>query len=370
MWPESDESARPLRSGLTTGSCATACALAAARFLLTGQRTEQCDIDLPSRRGQPGKRVSLPITALSCPRAGQARADTIKDAGDDPDVTHGATVFAVITCSPGPGVFFHAERGVGIVQRDGLPVPVGEPAINPVPRRMLEEHLTALASELNYRGGFHVGIGVEQGETLALKTMNPRLGITGGLSILGTTGIVRPFSCAAYIASIHQAIDVAHANHLSHIAATTGNMSERYARTALGLDDMALIEMGDFAGAVLKHLKRVPMARLSLVGGIGKISKLADGHLDLHSRASSINFEFMRACAEAAGASEAVQQAILAANTTGEALARASDIPLATMLCHRAWQQAHRRLPAGTVLDVTAVDRQGQPLGRWPSEAS
>jgi hypothetical protein len=183
-------------------------------------------------------------------------------------------------------------------------VAVGGPAINPVPRKMMTEHLGALAAEFGYAGGFEVAIGVENGEALALKTMNPRLGILGGLSILGTTGIVRPFSCSAYIASIHQAIDVARANGIGHVAACTGNASEDAMRAHYGLADIALIEMGDFAGAVLKHLKRAPVARLSMCGGFGKLSKLAAGHLDLHSRTSSIDLAQLAAWARDAGAGD------------------------------------------------------------------
>ena len=204
-----------------------------------------------------------------------AVAATIKDAGDDPDVTHGALIVAQVTLDAAPGVRFDAGLGVGIVTLPGLPIPVGEPAINPTPRRMMIEHLARLANEADYRGGFAVTIGVENGAELAQKTLNSRLGIIGGLSILGTTGIVRPFSCAAYIASIQQAIDVARANGCLHIAACTGSASERLMHTHYGLPDRALIEMGDFAGAVLKHLRRSPIPRLSLAGGFGKISKLA-----------------------------------------------------------------------------------------------
>ncbi|MBF3275353.1 cobalt-precorrin-5B (C(1))-methyltransferase, partial [Pseudomonas aeruginosa] len=146
--------------------------------------------------------------------------------------------------------------------------------INPVPRQMIERHLAQLAAERGYAGGFEVAIGVEGGAELALKTMNPRLGILGGLSILGTSGIVRPFSCSAYIASIHQGIDVARANGVRHIAACTGNASEDAMRRRYALPEIALIEMGDFAGAVLKHLRRAPVEKLSLCGGFGKISKL------------------------------------------------------------------------------------------------
>jgi cobalt-precorrin-5B (C1)-methyltransferase len=196
MREETPEQPAPLRSGYTTGSCATATSLAAARLLLAGIVSEVAEIVLPK-----GQHVPLPLVFCRLTADG-AEAGTVKDAGDDPDVTHGAIVFARVRLRAEPGVLFRAGPGVGTVTRAGLTLPVGEPAINPVPRKMMTEHLTELAAEHGYTGGFEVAIGVEGGEALALKTMNPRLGILGGLSILGTTGIVRPFSCSAYIASM------------------------------------------------------------------------------------------------------------------------------------------------------------------------
>lgn len=270
MREETPEHPAPLRSGYTTGSCATATSLAAARLLLAGVVSEVAEILLPK-----GQHVPMPLVFCRLIGNGDegAEAGTVKDAGDDPDVTHGAVVFARVRLVAEPGVIFRAGPGVGTVTRAGLTLPVGEPAINPVPRRMMTEHLAELAAEHAYGGGFEVTIGVEGGEALALKTMNPRLGILGGLSILGTTGIVRPFSCSAYIASIHQGIDVARANGYTHLAACTGNASEDAMRAHYGLPDIALIEMGDFVGAVLKHMKRAPVERLSVCGGFGKLSK-------------------------------------------------------------------------------------------------
>jgi cobalt-precorrin-5B (C1)-methyltransferase len=276
MRAEMPEGPRSLRYGYTTGACATAVALAAARLLLTGVPTGVVEITLPR-----GQRVVFRLEYCRR-RDGIAQAATRKDAGDDPDVTHGALVFAQVALEMTPGVRFLAGEGVGTVTRPGLPILPGEPAINPTPRRMMAEHLQGLAVEQAYSGGFAVIIGVENGAKLAGRTLNPRLGIVGGLSILGTTGIVRPFSCSAYIASIHQAIDVARANGLRHLAACTGASSEQAMRRHYQLPDMALIEMGDFAGAVLKYLKKAPVERLSLAGGFGKFSKLAAGHLDQH----------------------------------------------------------------------------------------
>lgn len=365
MWPESGEQPKKLRSGLTTGSCATACCVAAARFILGTENADEPDLEQLVEITLPkGKVVSLTVlnTALL---KGSGVASTIKDAGDDPDVTHGALVSVALTLTSRKGITFHAGKGVGTVTREGLALAVGEPAINPVPRKMMTEHLSAIADEFNYQGGFSVTVLIENGEALALKTMNPRLGILGGLSILGTTGIVRPFSCAAYIASIHQGIDVALANGIRHIAASTGNQSEAAIRDKYQLSDMALIEMGDFVGAVLKYLKKAPVEHLSLCGGFGKMSKLAQGHLDLHSRASSIDFNFLAELAVEAGASGALKEKVLASNTSIEALkhCQTEQIELAELVCRQAVLQVRRIIPAEIRLDLWVVNRQGEIVG-------
>jgi len=359
MWPESAEEPRPLRSGLTTGTCATACCVAAAQDLLAGKRPSAVEVQLPG-----GKLVSMTILQYR-PLSDGVRTAVVKDAGDDPDVTHGATLFVELRLSATPGIVFRNARGVGVVTRDGLPLAVGEPAINPVPRRMITAHLEKAAYCYRYEGGFDISVGVERGEEIALKTMNPRLGIIGGLSILGTTGIVRPFSCAAYIASIHQGISVAKANGIGHIAATTGSTSEATIAAHYGLPEMALIEMGDFVGAVLKYMKKVPLPRLTLCGGFGKISKLANGHLDLNSRASSIDFEHLAGLARQAGADAQLVATITAANTSIEALkaCQQAKVDLAAEVCRAALQQARMRVPESVVLEVWAVDRQGAVVG-------
>lgn len=365
MRDETPEPSRPLRHGYTTGSCATATSLAAARLLLTGAASDAADIVLPKGQHVPMALVFCRFVN-GCDAEQGAEAGTVKDAGDDPDVTHGAVVFARVRLSAEAGVRFHAGPGVGTVTRAGLVLPVGEPAINPVPRRMMSVHLSELAVECGYGGGFEVSIGVEGGEALALKTMNPRLGIVGGLSILGTTGIVRPFSCSAYIASIHQGIDVARANGWQHLAACTGNASEDAMRGHYGLPDIALIEMGDFAGAVLKHLRRAPVGRLSICGGFGKLSKLAAGHLDLHSRHSSIDLNELARWAAGYGATGALQAAVRAANTSQQALslARAEGVPLGDIVCRRALDVARAIVPPEVAVETFAIDRQGRFVGQ------
>ncbi|SDZ09819.1 cobalt-precorrin-5B (C(1))-methyltransferase [Pseudomonas sp. NFIX28] len=359
MREETAEQPAPLRSGLTTGSCATATSLAAARLLLEGTRADAVQITLPK-----GKQVQMRLEFCRLTANG-AEAGTIKDAGDDPDVTHGALLYSQVRLSPDSGIRFIAGKGVGTVTRPGLVLGVGEPAINPVPRRMISEHLATLARERGYQGGFEVTVNVEDGEALALKTMNPRLGILGGLSILGTSGIVRPFSCAAYIASIHQGIDVAKTNGYLHIAACTGNASEDTMRRVYGLPEIALIEMGDFVGAVLKHLRKVPVDKLSLCGGFGKISKLAAGHMDLHSRHSSIDLPQLAEWAAAVGADPALQSAIRGANTSQQALAMASaaGIALGDAVCRHALDFARSVVPREVQVEVFAIDRQGGIVG-------
>ncbi|WP_285960130.1 cobalt-precorrin-5B (C(1))-methyltransferase [Pseudomonas tohonis] len=360
MRDETPEQPAPLRSGYTTGSCATATSLAAARLLLGGVASDAVEIVLPK-----GQQVLMRLEFCRSIDGG-AEAGTLKDAGDDPDVTHGALIYAQVRLADEPGVRFHAGPGVGTVTRPGLTLAVGEPAINPVPRQMMTEHLTQLALEHGHPGGFEVTVCVQGGAELALKTMNPRLGILGGLSILGTTGIVRPFSCAAYIASIHQGIDVARANGFTHLAACTGNASEDAMRRRYGFDDTALIEMGDFAGAVLKHLCKAPVERLSLCGGFGKISKLAAGHMDLHSRSSSIDLSLLAEWAAGLGADADLQDAMRGANTSQQALAlaHAAGVPLGDAVCARALAFARRTVPASVVLEVFAIDRQGNLVGQ------
>ena len=359
MRTETPEEPRSLRYGYTTGACATAVTLAAARLLFTGIATEVVEITLPR-----GRRVSFRLEY--CRRQdGTAEAATRKDAGDDPDVTHGALVTAQVALETTPGIRFIAGEGVGTVTRPGLPIPPGEPAINPVPRQMITEHLQDLALEQGYSDGFAVTIGVENGAELAKHTLNPRLGIVDGLSILGTTGIVRPFSCSAYIASIHQAIAVARANGLHHLAACTGASSEQAMRRRYQLPEMALIEMGDFAGAVLKYLKKAPVEKLSLAGGFGKFSKLAAGHLDLHSRHSSIDLAWLAEQAGTLGADTRLQSAIRAANTSLNALdlARQAGLPLGDWICRLARAKALAVVDGKVAIEVWALDRQGIPVG-------
>ncbi|MEL6872772.1 MAG: cobalt-precorrin-5B (C(1))-methyltransferase, partial [Pseudomonadota bacterium] len=284
-------SGQDLRFGFTTGACAAAGAKAATSGLLTGRVPTAVEITLPR-----GEHVTFEIIEGCVAIDGKVASATVqKDAGDDPDVTHGAMIVtsvrvsdAVASAGTSPAVSFRAGDGVGHVTRPGLPLDVGAPAINPVPRSMIAQAVAEACEQAGHLtpSAFEVTISVPGGEALAAKTWNPRLGIAGGISILGTTGIVRPFSCAAWIASIHRGIDVARANGVGHAVGSTGATSERVAQARFGLADHAMLDMGDFAGGLLKYLKRHPLPRLTIAGGFGKLTKLAQGALDLHSSRS------------------------------------------------------------------------------------
>lgn len=272
-----------LRRGWTTGACATAATRAALMGLWGEGRPDRVRITLPR-----GERPAFDIDHWKT-GPGWAEAGVIKDAGDDPDVTHGALIVSRVKASSG-GVQFAAGDGVGHITKPGLPIPPGEPAINPVPRQMMRHTVEEMANRLFQAPDIAIEISIPGGSEIAQRTWNPRLGITGGLSILGTTGIVRPFSCAAWIASIHRGIDVARAEGLKHVAGCTGATSEKTVQALYGLPDHAMLDMGDFVGGMLKYLVRHPVPRITIGGGIGKLTKLAQGARDLHSGRSQVDF--------------------------------------------------------------------------------
>ena len=350
-----------LRRGWTTGACATAATRAAYTALLLGEFPDPVAIELPK-----GQRPSF-VLATEELGAGFARAGIVKDAGDDPDVTHLALVISTVReGAPGTGVVFRAGPGVGTVTRPGLPVAVGEPAINPVPRRMMREVVAKVAAAHGAPGDVVVEIGVRDGERLAEKTWNPRLGIVGGLSILGTTGVVIPYSCSAWIHSIHSGVDVARAMGLRHVAGCTGRTSEDAVRRLHGLPLEAMLDMGDFAGGLLKYLRRHPVPQVTIGGGFAKISKLAEGHLDLHSARSQVDPERLAERAANCGADVHLQSRIRAASSAGEVLSLAEDarVPLAKAVAHAARETALEVTRRAVEVEVVIVGRDGSIRAR------
>jgi len=355
--------AGPLRRGWTTGACATAATKAAFTALLTGRFPDPVEIALPK-----GERPSFPLARAEL-RADAAIAGVIKDAGDDPDVTHGALILAEVRFGhSGSGVLFRAGEGIGMVTKAGLPLAVGEPAINAVPRRMMGEVVEELARAHGRPADVEITIAVPGGVEIAKQTWNGRLGILGGLSILGTTGIVHPYSCSAWIASIHRGIDVARANGLEHVAACTGSTSEAGIRRLYDLPDIGIIDMGDFAGGMLKYLRRHPLPRLTIAGGFAKIAKLAAGAGDLHSGRSQVDNRLLAQALSDLGATAAQVAAARGANTANEVLsaAQAAGLPLADRIAEQARTVARAMSEDRLSLEIAIFDREGGLAGRAP----
>src|SRR5712691_5157591 len=351
--------ATPLRRGWTTGACAAAAARAAFAGLVTGRFPDPVAIRLPR-----GGRASFPL-ALAERCDGKARAGIIKDAGDDPDVTHGALIIAELAwAAAGSGVCFRAGEGIGTVTRPGLQLAVGEPAINPAPRAMIREALAEFAEANGASSSPGAGpdvtvtIAIPGGERLAERTMNARLGIVGGLSVLGTTGIVVPYSCSSWIHAIQRGIDVARAAGLDHIAAATGATSERAVQRFYDLPEHALIDMGDFVGGTLKYLRRRPVARLTLAGGFAKLAKLAAGHLDLHSSRSRVDGGLLARLLAGVGADRA---AVAAADSDSAAeilmIAGERQAALAEAVARQAREVALATLSGATAVEVAEIGR-------------
>src|SRR6266699_1885575 len=297
---------RGMRTGYTTGACATAATRAALLALLEEPGPAAVTIRLPI-----GEQVTFSVHHCERNADGSVTASVIKDAGDDPDVTHGAEICATVSWCAEAGIVLDGGVGVGRVTKPGLGLDVGSAAINPVPRSMIEQVVQELLAERNELRGVLVIISVPDGQVRALKTLNARLGVVGGLSILGTTGIVRPYSTAAYKASISKAIDVAIAcGCQNHIVLTTGSRSEKFARRYITLPDEAYVQMGEFTGHALRDCAAKAVRCVTLVGMIGKLSKIGDGRMQTHVAGAEVDLQGLADVARACGATEDVVEQV------------------------------------------------------------
>ena len=356
---ESEPKLKELRRGWTTGACATAAARAAFTALATGAFPDPVEILLPK-----GQRVGFALDQHKID-GGAAEAAIVKDAGDDPDVTHGAIIRSrVERLAAGSGILFVAGDGVGTVTKPGLPLGVGEPAINPAPRRMMIENIGEAAAELGTHPDCRITISVDDGAKLAKHTWNGRLGILGGISILGTTGIVIPYSCSAWIASIHQGIDVARAAGLTHIAACTGSTSEKMVQALYGMDDSAIVDMGDFVGGTVKYLRRKPVARLTLAGGFAKLSKLAAGHMDLHSKRSQVDPAFLATLVVDPELAAKIAQAETGLHVLQ--IAEAAGVRIGDAVASACAARVRAEESAQTDVEIIVCDRGAEIVGRAP----
>jgi len=370
-----------LRRGRTTGSCATAAVKAALTMLLRGERIDKAEVSLPD-----GKHYLLvPIQDVRQLDGERARAEVLKDGGDDPDNTHGATIFAEVARNDVDEIRFLAATGVGTATQPGLRVAVGEPAINPVPRRMMRQAVAEVLEELNVNGeaGFDLAIGCEDGQKIAQKTFNPRLGIVGGISILGTSGIVEPMSLASWIASIEVYIRVALADEsrpngvAACVAYLPGKIGRIFARDALGLPEARSVQIANFLGDALDFTQTALAEQgaeldvLWLAGHPGKLAKVLDGVWDTHSSKSNMAMGGVaRVASELAatlGFSAALIAEIESANTVEAAIERLKNEPGSAAL----WREieariaalAQARVPSVKRVEVRLFDLDGNLLG-------
>ena len=372
--PESDYS-RPtvrgkgLRTGYTTGSCAAAGAKAATTALLTGKPVDQVTIHLPI-----GRDVDFRIhrcewnddrTKVLC--------SVLKDGGDDPDATHGAEICSTVSIGPKvpEGVSIQGGPGVGTVTLPGTGIDVGGPAVTRVPRRMITESVQEAAAShgLDSSQSVIVELSVPGGEEIAKKTTNARLGVLGGISILGSTGVVQPYSTAAWRASVHLAIDVAATNNVSHLVLSTGIQSEAFTKAHLDLPDMAYIEAGIFSGPALKRCVTRGVTRATHVGMIGKFSKMAMGYFVTHVAGNVVDTAYLADLAGECGATEAVQEEMrnAASGRHFQEIALANgQRSLFAVLCQRVCDESHKLLgddAASLIVDALCFDFDGTLLG-------
>lgn len=357
----------PLRSGYTTGACATACTKAALMALVSQQPLQHVLITLPA--GQ-----LVPFELISCVFNGSSATCTVrKDAGDDPDVTHNAIIGATISLSLTPGIHFLQGMGVGTVTLPGLEIGVGEPAINPVPRKMITAACTKLLAAHDLRHlGVDVTIFVENGEEIAKRTLNSRLGILGGISILGTTGIVTPFSASSYIASIRMGVDVALANGCRELVISSGARSENYLKPLYGtLPDYAFIHYGNWIGETLEKISEGPVNKLTMGIMLGKSVKLAEGILDTHSSKGSWNSAFIYDLAAGAGYPETVLNQIMDLNMAGrltELFSFKPSEPFYQALLRSCYQHCIRLCP-DVELSLILMNKEGAII-KFPLEST
>ena len=304
------ENKTKLRTGFTTGSCATAASKACILAIQNQKIIENVDIILP-------KRSRLEIEIDSCEfTTNSAKCSVIKDGGDDPDVTHGAAIFVNIELTDVIGeIEIDGGEGVGRVTKPGLGLEIGSAAINPTPKKMILENVKEVGEELLEKNGIRVVVSVPKGKELGPKTDNPRIGIMGGISILGTSGIVIPYSTASFAAAIRQQISVVNTMNDDNVVLTTGGRSEDFARKIIDLPDHSFIQMGDFSGYTIKQCAKQELKKAYVAGFIGKLAKMAAGVKQTHVKGGKVDMKFLSELAKRCNAGEDTISKILGANT-------------------------------------------------------
>ena len=305
-----EKSKGKLRTGFTTGTCATAASKAGILAIINQQSLNNVDVILPKR-----DKINIQINSCNFSKD-NAQCSVIKDGGDDPDVTHGAEIFVDISLTDKIGsIEIDGGKGVGRVTKPGLGLEIGTAAINPTPKKMILENIQEVGEEVLGKNGIKIVVSVPTGEELAKKTDNPRIGILDGISILGTSGIVIPYSTASFAAAIRQQIDVVSSMNDEEVVLTTGGRSEDFAREIIKLPDHSFIQMGDFSGYTIQQCAKKSLKKAYVAGFIGKLAKMAAGVKQTHVKGGKVDMKFLSELAKRCNANSETIRKILGANT-------------------------------------------------------
>ncbi|HYL66211.1 MAG TPA: cobalt-precorrin-5B (C(1))-methyltransferase [Nitrosopumilaceae archaeon] len=353
-----------LKTGFTTGTCATAGAKAGILAILNQKKIDVVDVTLP-------KKSKIQIKILSCQfDKHSAKCTVIKDGGDDPDVTHGAEIITHVSLIDKPNqIEIDGGDGVGRVTKPGLGLEINSAAINPTPKKMIIENIQEIGKEILEKNGVNVIVSVPRGKELATKTDNPRLGIIGGISILGTSGIVIPYSTASFAASIRQSLDVTIAMGNNIVVLTTGGRSEDFSREIIKLPDHCFIQMGDFSGYTLQQCAKRPIKKAYVAGFIGKLTKMAMGVKQTHVKGSKIDMKFLSDLAQKCNAKNETIEEVKKANTARhvyEIVMKENIVDFFDAVCLEVYNQLRKHSEAKFELDVIMFDFNGKIIGRFP----
>ena len=353
---------KKLKTGFTTGTSATAAAMAALLSIINQTKIENINVKLPK-----GNSIKIPIHLCDF-KKNEARCSVIKDGGDDPDVTHGAEIIVDLSFTDQKNeIEIDGGEGVGIVTKPGLGLEINKAAINPVPKKMIKENLTEVAGNLLGEKGIKIIISVPKGKELGPKTDNPRIGILHGISILGTSGIVIPFSTASYAASIRQNLDVAVAMGNDTVVLTTGGRSEDFAKKIIDLPEHCFVQMGDFSGYTIQQCSKKNIKKAYVVGFIGKLAKMAAGVKQTHVKGSKVDMKFLSELARNCGSNETIIENIKKANTARHVSEIIKENKIAGFfeeICAETYQHMKKHSEEKVSLEVILFDFDGNILAK------
>jgi cobalt-precorrin-5B (C1)-methyltransferase len=364
-----DAKKRSLRTGYTTGTCAAAATKAALSTLVNGEKLARVNVSLPK-----DKNIIIDIAWIKYENEKSVTAAVIKDGGDDPDVTNGAEICVTVSFLETVNkIIIDGGIGVGRVTKPGLGLEIGKAAINPTPLKMIKQAIEEIIGQQKNRYGLSITISVPKGEEISKRTDNPRLGIIGGISILGTTGIVIPYSTASFAASIRQSIDVSKAMGSDSVILTTGGRSEDFARGIFGnsIADHAYIQIGDFIGFSIKQCAIKKIKKANVIGFIGKLTKMAMGIKQTHVKGSHVDMNFLADLASRCGANNELIKKIRLANTArhvGELVDQFGLNIFYDVLCEEVYNHLSKYSPSELQIKIMLLDFNGKIIGKYPKD--